>query len=71
MHYSLNLERFNIYIKIHKCHSYMFWSLIIIRELVLNLAKVIFMLKHLVKLCRYMLFGDVVACHAATSPNNI
>ena len=40
----------------------MFRSTTIIRELVLNLAKVIFMLKHSVKLRRYMLFGDVVAC---------
>ena len=40
----------------------MFRSTTIIRELVLNLAKVIFMLKHSVKLCRYMLFGDVAAC---------
>jgi tRNA U55 pseudouridine synthase TruB len=31
----------------------MFWSSTIIRELALNLAKVIFMLKHLVKLRRY------------------
>ena len=35
----------------------------IIRELVQNLAKVVFMLEHLVKLRRYMLFGDVTACH--------
>ena len=49
----------------------MFRSTTIIRELVLNLAKVIFRLKHLVKLRRYMLFGDVAACHATTSPNNI
>jgi hypothetical protein len=40
----------------------MFRSTTIITELVLNLAKVIFMLKHSVKLCRYMLFGDVAAC---------
>ena len=40
----------------------MFRSTTIIRELVLNLAKVIFMLKHSVKLRRYMLFGDVVLC---------
>ena len=33
-----------------------------IRDLVLNLAKVIFMLKHSVKLRRYMLFGDMAAC---------
>jgi len=43
----------------------MFRSTIIIRELALNLAKVIFMLKHSVKLGRYMLFGDVAACHRA------
>ena len=45
----------------------MFRSSTTIRELVLNLAKVIFMLKHSVKLRRYtrMLFGDVAACHRA------
>jgi len=43
----------------------MFRSTTIIRELVLNLAKVIFMLKHSVKLRRYMLFGDEAACHRA------
>ena len=41
----------------------MFQSMTIIRELALNLAKVIFMLKHSVKLRHYMLFGDVAACH--------
>ena len=40
----------------------MFRSTTIIRELVMNLAKIILMLKHSVKLSRYMLFGDVVAC---------
>ena len=35
----------------------------IIRELALNLAKVIFMLKHSVELCRYLLCGCVAACH--------
>jgi hypothetical protein len=35
----------------------------IIRELVLNLAKVIFTLKHSVKLCRYLLCGCVAACN--------
>jgi len=40
----------------------MFQSRTIIRELVLNLAKVIFMLKHSVKIRRYMLFDDVAAC---------
>jgi hypothetical protein len=66
MHYLLSLERFKIYIKIHtKYRSYMFWSTTIIREFVLNLAKVIFMLKHSVKLHRYMLLGDVAACHRA------
>jgi hypothetical protein len=39
----------------------MFWSTTIIRELVLKLAKVIFMLKHSVKLRHYMLFGEVAA----------
>jgi hypothetical protein len=29
------------------------------------MAKVIFMLKHSVKLRRYILFGDVAACHRA------
>ena len=47
----------------------MFRPTAIIRELVLNLAKVIFMLKHSVKLRRYMLFGDVAACCHIT--NNI
>jgi uncharacterized membrane protein len=37
----------------------------IIRELVLSLAKVMFILKHSVKLRRYMLFGDVAACQRA------
>jgi len=41
----------------------MFRSTTIIRELALNLAKVILMLKHSVKLRRYKLFGDVAACH--------
>ena len=48
----------------------MFRSTTIIRELALNTAKVIFMLKHSVKLRRHMLFGDV-GKYAATSPNNI
>ena len=34
----------------------------VIREPALNLAKVIFMLKHSVKLCRYLLCGCVAAC---------
>jgi hypothetical protein len=41
----------------------MFRSSTIIRELALNLAKIIFMLKHSVKLCRYLLCGCVAACH--------
>ena len=41
----------------------MFWSSTIIRQLVLNLAKVIFILKHSVKLGRYLLCGCVTACH--------
>jgi hypothetical protein len=43
----------------------MFRSTTIIRESVLNLAKVIFILKPSVKFRRYMLFGDVAACHRA------
>jgi ABC-type Mn2+/Zn2+ transport system permease subunit len=43
----------------------MFRSTTIIMELVLNLGKVIFMLKHSIKLHLYMLFGDVAACHRA------
>ena len=41
----------------------MFRSSTIIRELALNLAKVIFMLKRSVKLRRYLLCGCVAACH--------
>ena len=44
----------------------MFRSSTIIMELALNLAKVIFMLKHSVKLRRYLLWGCVAARHAAT-----
>ena len=43
----------------------MFRFTTIIKELLLNLAEVIFMLKQSVKLRRYMLFGDVAACHRA------
>jgi hypothetical protein len=41
----------------------MFRSSTVIRELAPNLAKVIFMLKHSVKLRRYLLCGSVAACH--------
>jgi len=41
----------------------MFRSSTIIREIALNLAKVIFMLKHSVKLRRCLLCGCVAACH--------
>ena len=41
----------------------MFRSSTIIRELALNLAKIIFMLTHSVKLRRYLLCGCVAACH--------
>ena len=41
----------------------MFRSSTIIRELALNLAKVIFTAKHSVKLRRYLLCGCVAACH--------
>ena len=44
----------------------MFRSSTIIRELALNLAKVIFMLKHSAKLRRYLLCG----CVAAKLPHN-
>ena len=42
----------------------MFRSSTIIRELVLNLAKVIFILKYSVKLHSYLLCGCVAVCHA-------
>ena len=41
----------------------MFRSSTIIRELALNLAKVIFTLKYSVELRRYLLCGCVAACH--------
>ena len=42
----------------------MFRSSTVIRELALNMAKVIFMLKYSVKLRRYLLCGCVAApCH--------
>ena len=41
----------------------MFRSSTIIRELALNLAKVIFMLKHSVELRHYLSCGCVAACH--------
>ena len=41
----------------------MFRSSTIIRDLALNLDKVIFTLKHSVKLLRYLLCGCVAACH--------
>jgi len=40
-------------------------SMTSIRELYLYLTKVIFMLKHSVKLRRYILCGDVAACRNA------
>ena len=43
----------------------------IIRELALNLAKVIFMLKHSVKLRRYLLCDCVAACHNMLPHNRI
>ena len=48
--------------KIHIYRSYMFRSSTIVRELALNLAKVIFVLKYSVKL-RHLLCGCVAACH--------
>ena len=44
-----------------------FRSSTIIREPALNLAKVIFILKHSVKLCRYLLCGCVAACQGVAS----
>ena len=41
----------------------MFRSSTIIREPALNLGKVIFILKHSVKLRRYLLCGCVATCH--------
>ena len=41
----------------------MFRSSTIVRELALNLAEVIFMLKHSGTLGRYLLCGCVAACH--------
>jgi hypothetical protein len=41
----------------------MFRSSTIIRELALNLDKIIFMLKHSVELRRYLLCGCVEACN--------
>ena len=41
----------------------MFRSSTIIRELALNVAKFIFVLKHSEKLRRYLLRGCVAACH--------
>jgi hypothetical protein len=41
----------------------MFRSSTVIRELVLSLAEVMFILKHWVKLRRYRLCGGVAACH--------
>jgi hypothetical protein len=41
----------------------MFRSSTIIRELALYLAKITFILKHSVKLRRYLLCGCVAACH--------
>jgi len=46
----------------YKYRSYMFRSSTIIRELALNLAKVIFTLEHSVKLRRYLLCSCVAAC---------
>jgi len=45
----------------------MFRSSTIIRELALNLAKVIFMLKHSVRLLRNLLCGGVAACCHTTA----
>ena len=49
----------------------MFRSSTIVRELALNLAKFIFMLKHSVKLRRYLLCGCVAACCSMLPHNHI
>jgi hypothetical protein len=75
--HSVNLRRYLLCGCVVACHgmacvaccaectaySYMFRSSTIIRELALNLAKVIFMLKHSAKLRRYLLCGCVAAYH--------
>ena len=45
----------------------MFRSSTTIRELALNLARITFMLKHSVKLRRYLLLGCVAACRHTTA----
>ena len=47
----------------------MFRSTTVVREFALNLAKVIFMLKHSVELRRFIYYA-VVWQHAATQPHN-
>ena len=49
----------------------MFWYSTIIRELALDLAKLIFMLKHSVKLRRYLLSGCVAECCSMLPHNRI
>ena len=49
----------------------MFRSSTIIRELTLKLAKILFMLKHSVKLRRYLLCGCVAAFHDMLPHNRI
>jgi hypothetical protein len=64
MHYLLNWKGLKFTLKYtQNIAPTCFPHTTIIRELVLNLAKVIFILKHPVELLRYMLFGDVAACH--------
>ena len=68
MHFYYFKEHVKIYFKIHiKYRSYMFRSSIITRELALILAKVIFTLKHSVKLRRYLLCCCVAACCHTTA----
>ena len=62
MHFLLNLEKFKFTLNTHNYRSYMFRSSTILRELVQSLAKVILLLKLLVKSCRCILCGDVAAC---------
>ena len=62
MHFLLNLEKFNLHENTHNYPSYMLRSSTILRELVQSMAKVTLLLKQSVKLCYFILCGDVAAC---------
>ena len=52
----------NLHENTYNYRSYIFQSLTILMELVRSLAKVTLLLKHSVKLCHFILCGDVAAC---------